>query len=374
MNKEEFDSSLNNREELPAFKRVHTRYRRRPHDSDRVDQDMIDFDRGSDDSGIIWRLPTVKDEHCYNGPMYGLQGFPGFLFAPQALSPQLQERLAHEAVSIYCEAPHRTNIDGISPKPTEIVNNDKETMWNIWKQEELETTDAAAAPPPPPNRHASYYRSFRKLSWSTLGYHYDWTQRCYDPAMYSPTPKELQRLAEVFAYTSHYHDHPQERRPTSSFMYTASACIVNYYNPKSSMGGHKDDLEVALDKALVSISLGRPAVFLLGGNTLEDEPVVPMLVRPGDVMIMGGASRLYYHSMARVLPVQVASATMPIDSSGEEQQRQHQVTLGSVFSQEAALQPIDDSDREALSLFLTNHRININIRQVYPDNKQDMKC
>ena len=46
------------------------------------------------------------------------------------------------------------------------------------------------------------------------------------------------------------------------------------------MGGHRDDLEVALDKPIVSWSMGRPAVFLLGGLNKEDaDRIFPILTR-----------------------------------------------------------------------------------------------
>ena len=43
------------------------------------------------------------------------------------------------------------------------------------------------------------------------------------------------------------------------------------------MGGHQDDLELTFDKPVVSISLGLPAIFLLGGATKNDTPI-PILV------------------------------------------------------------------------------------------------
>ena len=57
--------------------------------------------------------------------------------------------------------------------------------------------------------------------------------------------------------------------------FNASASIINYYSLKSNMGGHRDDLEVDFTKSVVSLSLGVPAVFLLGGNMKDDE-VVPI--------------------------------------------------------------------------------------------------
>eukprot|EP00957_Ditylum_brightwellii_P174320 13271547-Ditylum_brightwellii.AAC.1 len=66
------------------------------------------------------------------------------------------------------------------------------------------------------------------------------------------------------------------------------------------MGGHRDDLEYDFSKPVISISLGLPSIFLLGGKD-RNNYAVPILVRPGDVMVLGGDCRLHYHGMARVV-------------------------------------------------------------------------
>lgn len=74
----------------------------------------------------------------------------------------------------------------------------------------------------------------------------------------------------------------------------SEAGIVNYYRPKSTMGGHRDDLELTFEEPVVSISCGCTAVFLIGGAS-RDVPPVPLVLESGDVVVMGGASRLFYH-------------------------------------------------------------------------------
>ncbi|MEL6196533.1 MAG: alpha-ketoglutarate-dependent dioxygenase AlkB, partial [Pseudomonadota bacterium] len=46
----------------------------------------------------------------------------------------------------------------------------------------------------------------------------------------------------------------------------------------------------------VSISLGDPARFRLGGLTRKG-PTTSIVLRSGDVVVMGGASRLAYHGI-----------------------------------------------------------------------------
>ena len=270
-----------------AFKQAQTRHRRQGAAPNRVDDlaDMLDFS-SSKDSDLIYSviLPPSK-EKVYEGPLFGIHGFPGFLCAPQALSESLQTELAFSAVSEYCEAPHATNIDLVPPKPGKEENNENQRMWELWKEQNASSEQANG-------NSLKKYRSFAKLSWATMGYQYDWTTRAYREGAKSPVPILLKELATLFARTL-----------TTNF--TPEALIVNYYNVKSIMGGHRDDLELALDKPVVSISLGLPAVFLLGGKQKEDAPVIPILVRPGDVMILGGQSRLNFHGMARVFPGEV---------------------------------------------------------------------
>jgi alkylated DNA repair protein alkB family protein 1 len=60
-----------------------------------------------------------------------------------------------------------------------------------------------------------------------------------------------------------------------------------------------DDAEHDLSKPIVSISLGCPAVFLLGGET-RDTPPTAVLLRSGDAVVLAGESRRWYHGLPRV--------------------------------------------------------------------------
>ena len=89
---------------------------------------------------------------------------------------------------------------------------------------------------------------------------------------------ELQVIAQHFAVAAMQHSNTTTST-TVLPSYQATACIVNYYTTKSVMGGHRDDVEEAVDKPVVSISLGqRPAVFIVGGSTLDATLVIPMVL------------------------------------------------------------------------------------------------
>jgi alkylated DNA repair dioxygenase AlkB len=79
------------------------------------------------------------------------------------------------------------------------------------------------------------------------------------------------------------------------------AGIVNYYTCKSRLNPHSDNREPNTSASLFSLSLGQPALFLLGGAQRYDRPVLPLLLRDGDLMIMGGSSRVAFHSMNRLI-------------------------------------------------------------------------
>lgn len=368
-----------------AYKRVQVRCKQAPVDDIVNLPDFADFCRHDH---RIHRLdnptrttkggsPTGDDDafSFYQGPMYGISGFPGFVYCPQALSDDCQTNLAFQAVTEYCEAPHATNIDLVPPKSSEQENGAHESMWNLWKAERIAAKGTTVT--------TKKYRSFRKLSWATTGYHYDWTKRAYhEGGAHSPMPESLNRVAGMFARTAlamhsttiannngNEIPHPQ---------FTPSASIVNYYNLKSVMGGHRDDLEYALDKPVVSISLGLPAIFLLGGTTKDDTPVLPILVRPGDVMLLGGAARLNFHGMARVLSsAEDFVSSISRDRVPTRSQQVSNMTFTAkdddvddeegVKNRSEQLTFPDENDEDSLRAFLSTHRININVRQVYKD-------
>lgn len=79
-------------------------------------------------------------------------------------------------------------------------------------------------------------------------------------------------------------------------------CLVNLYDaPKSRMGLHRDEDEEALDAPVISISLGDTCVFRVGGFARSDKSKSFRLAS-GDVLVIGGASRLRYHGVDRVIP------------------------------------------------------------------------
>lgn len=78
-------------------------------------------------------------------------------------------------------------------------------------------------------------------------------------------------------------------------------CLVNWYGEGARMGLHRDadEGEAAFAAPVVSISLGDPARFRMGG-TERGGPTESTILQSGDVVVMGGAARLAYHGVDRV--------------------------------------------------------------------------
>lgn len=78
-------------------------------------------------------------------------------------------------------------------------------------------------------------------------------------------------------------------------------CLINRYTPGAGMGLHQDADERDFDQPIVSVSLGLPAVFLIGGADRRDR-ARPLPLHHGDVVIFGGAARLLFHGLRPVKP------------------------------------------------------------------------
>lgn len=80
------------------------------------------------------------------------------------------------------------------------------------------------------------------------------------------------------------------------------ACLVNHYAPGTKLGLHRDEDEEDFSAPVVSVSLGADARFVIGGLERQHEKE-RITLHSGDVVVLGGAARLAYHGIDRVLPV-----------------------------------------------------------------------
>lgn len=86
----------------------------------------------------------------------------------------------------------------------------------------------------------------------------------------------------------------------AGYPHPPEACLVNWYAPTARMGLHQDRDEDDLAAPVVSVSLGDTAVFRFGA-TERGGPTRSIRLASGDVIVLGGAARLAYHGIDRII-------------------------------------------------------------------------
>jgi DNA alkylation damage repair protein AlkB len=137
--------------------------------------------------------------------------------------------------------------------------------------------------------------------WNALTYGYEDARSDFDGLPAPDIPEELCAIAVSGAARAGF-----EMRP--------DICIMNFYDHDSRMGVHQDKDEsreaILAGVPIVSVSLGDTARFVVGGLTRK-EPMRPLFLHSGDVVVMGGPSRLRFHGVTRILPGTAPAGTGP---------------------------------------------------------------
>jgi DNA oxidative demethylase len=92
----------------------------------------------------------------------------------------------------------------------------------------------------------------------------------------------------------------------AGFTAPAQCCLVNYYGAAARMGLHQDRDEAEFAAPVVSLSLGDTCLFRIGG-TKRNGPTRTLRLASGDAVVLGGAARLAFHGVDRIIP---ASSTL----------------------------------------------------------------
>jgi DNA oxidative demethylase len=100
-------------------------------------------------------------------------------------------------------------------------------------------------------------------------------------------------------------------RELGGYPHPPEACLVNLYREGARMGLHQDRDEADLGAPVVSVSLGDDALFRVGGRSRRD-PTRSVLLRSGDVVVLGGEARLAFHGVDRVM----AGSSLLVPGSG----------------------------------------------------------
>ncbi len=131
--------------------------------------------------------------------------------------------------------------------------------------------------------------SVRMTNMGSLGWVSDrngYRYQAEHPETEEPWPAMPQTILDIWNKVSGY-DSPPE------------ACLVNFYQGGAKMGLHQDKDEEDFSAPVVSISLGDTAVFRIGGTERSGKTSI-LKLSSGDVLVMGGESRLCFHGIDRV--------------------------------------------------------------------------
>lgn len=176
----------------------------------------------------------------------------GFLHVPGCLDRAAQERLLAALRDVLAEAPLYTPTMPRTGKPLSVrMSNCGSLGW---------LTDKAR------------------------GYRYE----ARHPETGKPWPAMPSDLLELWRRYAQYPAPPE-------------ACLINHYTATARMGSHRDADEVDLAAPVLSVSLGDDAVFHIGGPKRTDAKR-RLVLKSGDVVVLGGEARLAYHGVDRLVP------------------------------------------------------------------------
>jgi len=127
--------------------------------------------------------------------------------------------------------------------------------------------------------------NFGPLGWVSdkeKGYRYENTH----PKTGKPWPKLPDLLLETWFALTDYPAPPE-------------ACLINWYREGTRMGMHVDRDELDVNAPVVSVSLGDPARFRIGGP-VRGGKTLSMKLSSGDVVVLGGEARQCYHGVDKI--------------------------------------------------------------------------
>jgi len=287
--------------------------------------------------------------------LFSIAENPGLFVIPNALSQAGQHYWMLRCLKQLSDVPHKCNLDAHLTTP----RTEDSSLYRESEKEFLSTNktkpDLFALP-------------IYKLRWVTLGYHYDYNTKTYTDDDYTPFPQDLSELSRYLSALIGYGD-----------SYSAEAAILNFYHLDSTLSGHTDHSEDDLEAPLLSLSFGRDAVFVIGGETLDVAPT-PLYLRSGDLVVLWKEARLAYHGVPKICDETSLSGL----DSGNREEDEEEEPLPQIVSEEMKLgeqlknNPLKfvdkdnktqkewkfDGARTFYEHYLKFTRININIRQV----------
>ena len=196
--------------------------------------------------------------------------------------------------------PHLELADGLVLFQSRVPASEQRELWSLCR-ELAEGPVAMYTPTVRGGRKMSVGMLCLGKHWNGMTYKYEDRRSDFDGLPVPPIPPRLADLARIAAQDA-------------GFAMRPDMCIMNYYTADAKMGVHQDKDErpetIAAGIPIVSVSLGDAARFVFGGLTRR-EPTTPLVLRSGDVLVMGGPSRLRFHGVTRILPGTAPEGTGP---------------------------------------------------------------
>ncbi|KAK5856895.1 hypothetical protein PBY51_010175 [Eleginops maclovinus] len=317
-----------------AFKNIFKFYKRKKPPPDF--SDVTDFSKGLTSDKIVpavLDLSAVSDSEAARAGLqpvktwraFGLQGYPGFIFISNPFLRGSQPFWIRQCLKTYPQKPNVCNLDmHMSPSDTQ----------DIWGQSVHGLSSPSSGKREPKTL-------LERLRWVTLGYHYNWDTKTYSANHHTPLPADLHLLSVQISAACGFPG------------FSAQAGILNYYRHDSSLGIHVDESELDHSRPLLSFSFGQSAIFLLGGVRREDTPTA-MYMHSGDVMVMSGQSRLFYHAVPRIVSAPQEQTALEMEGCRMAFSSQDS-TVGGALSEE---------DWVVCTRYIQSSRLNVTVRQV----------
>ncbi len=337
--------------------------------SDVVDLSKLAFDdrgcgssqvtQGSGHWGDIHRIPRAMDG--LDVLVYSFDRHPGFFVVRHGLKEALASRMVVECLGDAVLRP---------PATTNFNKSHGLCMSGLWDaaMDNLRLVDDASATGSPTKwardgagKPASEFLA--SLRWASIGPCYDWTKRVYLKGQdHVPLPNYMKVFAEQIWALVGGHAGCTDALHAE---YRPNAALINYYREADKLCGHVDDAESDQMQPLVSISLGCPAIFLMGGESKDIVPT-PMILRHGDVAVLSGAARRAYHGLPRIFPANrehqlVDADGKPISDPYPASPDPGPLPACMLYSRERCFGATPTSPVER---YLHDCRINVSIRQV----------
>lgn len=268
---------------------------------------VIDVDNGQTPEcwGQVTELPCHADGFLISkdARLFSFSRHPGLYLVRNALPKDIVNRLAEDCFTTFLESclattnfnkSHGLFIQDVWHASQNGLYNNNDDIDSRGKKDAVVvpaswTQDGRGRP-------ASWFLD--NLRWTSIGPVYDWTERRYrDEDDYFHLPEYIVNVSthvvSMISSTVGSDVCPSDFHP--------NAALINYYREGDKLCGHKDDAEHDQTKPLVSISLGCPAIFLMGGSNKDVIPT-PMILRERDIVLLSGEARQAYHGLPRIFP------------------------------------------------------------------------